>query len=137
MLEGDILPRVRKIEGRIGEFSGSYSGARLQGEIKIHTVTHRTNPVFENLYLGIPWTEIDYLLALNTSIPLYRQIKEDFPEVVAVNAMYTHGIGVIVSTKSRYGGYGKAVLSPTPGLRWEPHRSERTQVGGQDGGMPR
>ncbi len=109
VLEGNILPRVRKIEGPFGEFPGSYSGARLQCEIKIHTITHRTNPIFENLYLGIPWTEIDYLLALNTSLPLYRQLKKDFPEVVAVNAMYTHGIGVIVSTRSRFGGYGKAV----------------------------
>ncbi len=79
ILEGDILPRIRRIEGPFGEFPGSYSGPRLQCEIKIHTVTHRTNPIFENLYLGIPWTEIDYLLALNTSIPLYRQLKGTFP----------------------------------------------------------
>lgn len=109
VLEGYIIPRVRSIEGPFGEFPGSYSGARLQAEVKIHTITHRVNPIFENLYLGIPWTEIDYLMALNTSIPLYRQIKESMPEVVAVNAMYTHGIGTIISTKSRLGGYGKAV----------------------------
>ncbi|WP_088224874.1 non-oxidative hydroxyarylic acid decarboxylases subunit C [Desulfosporosinus sp. FKB] len=109
ILEGYIIPRERHIEGPFGEFPGSYSGARLQPEIKIHTITHRANPIFENLYLGMPWTEIDYLMALNTSIPLFRQLKRDFPEVVAVNAMYTHGIGVIVSTKSRLGGYGKAV----------------------------
>jgi UbiD family decarboxylase len=30
------------------------------------------------------------------------------PEVEAVNAMYTHGIGVIISTKQRFGGFGKA-----------------------------
>lgn len=109
VLEGHILPGVRTIEGPFGEFPGSYSGARLQAEVKIHTITHRENPIFENLYLGMPWTEIDYLMALNTSIPLYRQVKKDFPEVVAVNAMYTHGIGTIISTKSRLGGYGKAV----------------------------
>lgn len=109
VLEGHIIPRVRSIEGPFGEFPGSYSGARLQAEIKIHTITHRNKPIFENLYLGIPWTEIDYLMGLNTSIPLYRQIKESMPEVVAVNAMYTHGIGTIISTKSRFGGYGKAV----------------------------
>ena len=38
----------------------------------------------------MPWTEIDYLIALNTSLPLYKQLKRDFPEVEAVNAMYTH-----------------------------------------------
>lgn len=109
VLEGYIKPGVRTIEGPFGEFPGSYSGARLQAEVQITSISHRVNPIFENLYLGVPWTEIDYLMALNTSIPLYRQIKRDFPEVVAVNAMYTHGIGVIISTKSRFGGYGKAV----------------------------
>lgn len=109
VLEGYVIPRVRVVEGPFGEFPGSYSGSRLQCEIQITRITHRTDPIFENLYLGMPWTEIDYLMALNTSVPLYKQIKEGFPEVVAVNAMYTHGIGTIISTKCRYGGYGKAV----------------------------
>lgn len=109
VLEGYIIPREREIEGPFGEFPGSYSGARLQPIVKITKITHRRNPIFENLYLGMPWTEIDYLMALNTSLPLYKQLKRDFPEVEAVNAMYTHGIGTIVSTKSRLGGYGKAV----------------------------
>lgn len=109
VLEGYIIPRLRTVEGPFGEFPGSYSGSRLQCEVKITRITHRDNPIFENLYLGIPWTEIDYLMALNTSVPLYKQLKESMPEVVAVNAMYTHGIGVIISTKCRYGGYGKGV----------------------------
>ncbi|MBQ9980377.1 MAG: UbiD family decarboxylase [Oscillospiraceae bacterium] len=109
VLEGYIEPRVREVEGPFGEFPGSYSGSRKQCVVKIERITHRTDPIFENLYLGIPWTEIDYLMALNTSVPLYKQLKRDFPEVVAVNAMYTHGIGVIISTKCRFGGYGKSV----------------------------
>ncbi|MDR3540624.1 MAG: non-oxidative hydroxyarylic acid decarboxylases subunit C [Desulfosporosinus sp.] len=109
VLEGYIIPRKREVEGPFGEFPGSYSGSHLQCEIQITHITHRNDPIFENLYLGVPWTEIDYLMALNTSIPLYKQVKESMPEVVAVNAMYTHGIGVIISTKCRVGGYGKAV----------------------------
>jgi UbiD family decarboxylase len=109
VLEGYIIPRVRTIEGPFGEFPGSYSGARLQCEIQITRITHRTNPIFENLYLGMPWTEIDYLMALNTSVPLFKQLKASMPEVVAVNAMYTHGMGTIISTKVRYGGFGKGV----------------------------
>jgi vanillate/4-hydroxybenzoate decarboxylase subunit C len=41
-------------------------------------------------------------------VPLYEQLKKDYPEVQAVNAMYTHGLVVIVSTKKRYGGFAKA-----------------------------
>ena len=108
-IEGYIEPRVRECEGPFGEFPGSYSGARLQAVVQITSISYRDNPIFENLYLGIPWSEIDYLMALNTSVPLYKMLKDTFPEVQAVNAMYTHGIGVIVSTKVRFGGFGKAV----------------------------
>ena len=45
-------------------------------------------------------------------MPLYKQLKADFPEVQAVNASYTHGLVVIVSTKKRYGGFAKAVGLP-------------------------
>ncbi len=125
VLEGYIEPRIREVEGPFGEFPGSYSGARRQPIVKITKITHRHNPIFENLYLGMPWTEIDYLMALNTSIPLYEQLKRDFPEVQAVNAMYTHGIGAIVSTKSRFGGYGKAVAMR---LLSTPHGMPYTKV---------
>jgi hypothetical protein len=43
------------------------------------------------------------------SVPLFVQLHTMFPEVVAVNALYTHGLVVIVSTKTRYGGFAKAV----------------------------
>jgi UbiD family decarboxylase len=77
--------------------------------IRIDRISYRDDPIFEHLYLGMPWTEIDYLMAANTCVPLYEQLKKDFPEVQAVNAMYTHGLVVIVSTKKRYGGFAKAV----------------------------
>ena len=69
-------------------------------------MTYRTNPIFENIYLGMPWTEIDFLMALNTSVPIYKQLHDEgFPEVVSVNAMYTHGFTEIISIKPRYGGH--------------------------------
>lgn len=125
VLEGYIEPRVREVEGPFGEFPGSYSGARSQCVATITHVTYRTNPIFENLYLGIPWTEIDYLMALNTSVPLYKQLKHDLPEVQAVNAMYTHGIGAIVSTKVRFGGFGKEVAFR---LLSTPHGGSYTKI---------
>ena len=64
--------------------------------------------------------ELDYLQAMTTSAPIFVQLHEAFPEVVAVNALYTHGLVVIVSTQVRYGGFAKAVglrvLSTTHGL---------------------
>jgi vanillate/4-hydroxybenzoate decarboxylase subunit C len=109
VLEGEIVAGEREIEGPFGEFTGHYSGGRRQPVIRIHRVSHRRDPIFEHLYLGMPWTEMDYTLALNTSVPLYRQLKQDFPEVVAVNAMYTQGLLAVISVRQRYGGFAKAV----------------------------
>ncbi|MBC2879339.1 MULTISPECIES: non-oxidative hydroxyarylic acid decarboxylases subunit C [Streptomyces] len=109
VIEGVIEGRKREIEGPFGEFTGHYSGGRSMPVIRVDKISYRTRPVFEHLYLGMPWTEVDYLIAANTCVPLYRQLTEEFPEVRAVNAMYTHGLVVIVSTAKRYGGFAKAV----------------------------
>ncbi|GAA3437914.1 non-oxidative hydroxyarylic acid decarboxylases subunit C [Kutzneria kofuensis] len=120
VIEGVIEGRKREIEGPFGEFTGHYSGGRRLPVIRVDRISYRTDPVFEHLYLGMPWTEIDYLIAANTCVPLYRQLKADFPEVRAVNAIYTHGLVVIVSTASRYRGFarsvGMRVLSTPHGL---------------------
>jgi vanillate/4-hydroxybenzoate decarboxylase subunit C len=109
VIEGVIEGRKREIEGPFGEFTGHYSGGRNMTVIRIDRISYRDDPIFEHLYLGMPWTEIAYVMAANTCVPLYEQLKKDFPEVQAVNAMYTHGLVVVVSTKKRSGGFAKAV----------------------------
>ncbi|MGE2817456.1 non-oxidative hydroxyarylic acid decarboxylases subunit C [Mycobacterium heidelbergense] len=109
VIDGVIQCRKREIEGPFGEFTGHYTGGRKTPVIRVEAISYRTNPIFEQLYLGMPWTELDYLLAANTCVPLYKQLKREFPEVQAVNAMYTHGLVAIVSTHKRYGGFAKAV----------------------------
>jgi vanillate/4-hydroxybenzoate decarboxylase subunit C len=109
VIEGEIADAVREFEGPFGEFTGFYSGGRSLPVITVKRVHMRRNPIFEHLYLGVPWTEIDYLIALNTSVPIYQQLKTAFPEVQAVNAMYTHGLVTIVSTKVRHAGFARVV----------------------------
>lgn len=109
VLEGYVIPRKRFPEGPFGEFPGSYSGVRNQTRIKVTAVTHRRDPIMENLYIGKPLTEHDYLVGLSTSITLYRQLKESFPEVAAVNAVNNHGLTIIVSTGCRFGGIAKSI----------------------------
>ena len=112
LLEGEIVPRKRAIEGPFGEYPGFYSATMKQGEIKIKAITLRKDPIiFENLYIGKPWSEHDYLIGPITSATLYRQLKAMAPEVVSVNAMYCHGYGTIVSTKSRVAGYAKIIAA--------------------------
>jgi vanillate/4-hydroxybenzoate decarboxylase subunit C len=109
VLEGRILARQREPEGPFGEFPGYYSGCHQYPVIEIDRVSHRKDPIYDSVYVGRPWTELDFLQAMTTGVPLFVQLNATFPEVVAVNALYTHGLVVIVSTKTRYGGFAKAV----------------------------
>jgi UbiD family decarboxylase len=109
VIEGVIESRKRQIEGPFGEFTGHYSGGRRMPVVRVDRISYRTDPVFESLYLGMPWTEVDYLVGPNTCVALLKQLRAEFPEVQAVNAMYTHGLLAIISTKQRYGGFAKAV----------------------------
>lgn len=109
VLEGRLLAGQREMEGPFGEFPGYYSGGHRYPVIEIDRVSHRKNPIFESVYVGRPWTELDFLQAMTTSAPIFVQLNKMFPEVVAVNALYTHGLVLIVSTKTRYGGFAKSV----------------------------
>jgi vanillate/4-hydroxybenzoate decarboxylase subunit C len=110
VIEGEIVPRQRFVEGPFAEYPGSYSTSMLQAEVKVDAITRRRDPIiFENLYTGEPWTEIDYLQGLNTCATIYKQMKADFPEVQAVNALYTHGYATIISSKMRFGGFAKTL----------------------------
>ena len=88
VIEGVIEGREREIEGPFGEFTGHYSGGRNMTVIRVDRISYRTDPIFEHLYIGMPWTEVDYLIAANTCVPLYQQLKVEFPEVQAVRANY-------------------------------------------------
>ena len=110
VIEGEMVLRERFVEGPFTEYTGSYSTSMLQAEIKVDLITRRRDPIiFENLYTGEPWAEIDYLQGLNTCVTIYKQMKVDFPEVEAVNALYTHGYCTIISSKMRFGGFAKTL----------------------------
>lgn len=122
VIEAELLNNERVLEGPFGEFPGSYSGVRHVPLFKITAISHRDDPIFENIYIGRGWTEHDTLIGLNTSAPVYSELKKDFPEVVAVNALYQHGLTGIISVKNRYAGFAKSValraLSTPHGLMY-------------------
>ena len=109
VIEAELLANERVLEGPFGEFPGSYSGVRKVPLFRVTAVSHRNDPIFENIYIGKGWTEHDTLIGLNTSAPVYAQLRESFPEVKAVNALYQHGLTGIISVKNRFAGFAKSV----------------------------
>ena len=109
VIEAELLNNKRCLEGPFGEFPGSYSGIRHVPLFRTTAVSHRTDPIFESIYIGKGWTEHDTLIGLSTCAPIYAQLRENFPEVVAVNALYQHGLTGIISVKNRFAGFAKSV----------------------------
>src|SRR3546814_2491598 len=108
-IEAELQLGERVFEGPFGEFPGSYSGVRRAPVFKVTAVSHRKNPIFENIYIGRGWTEHDTLIGLHTSAPIYAQLRQTFPEVTAVNALYQHGLTAIIAVKNRMAGFAKSV----------------------------
>ena len=109
VIEAELLHDQRETEGPFGEFPGSYSGVRKVPLFRITRIAHRSDPLFESIYIGKGWTEHDTLIGLNTSAPIYAQLKRDFPEIQAVNAMHQHGMTAVIALRNRYGGFAKSV----------------------------
>ena len=108
VIEGEIWPDLH-VEGPFGEYPGSYSGIKAKPFMKVKCVTTRKNPIFENLYIGRTWTEHDTIIGLFSSVPVYMELIERFPEVKAVNAIYNHGLTLVIATEQRYNGFAKTV----------------------------
>lgn len=109
VLEGEVVGRERIVAGPSGEFLGSYTDVRWQHKVRIKRITHRKDPIFENLYIGLHKGEVDALMGLNTCANVYTTLKETMPEVVAVNAVRCHGMTIVVALNPRFGGYAKTV----------------------------
>ncbi|MCX5542115.1 UbiD family decarboxylase [Paraburkholderia sp. CNPSo 3076] len=109
VIEAEMIRGERQVEGPFGEFPGSYSGLRRAPVFQVTAVSHRRDPIFENIYIGRGWTEHDTLIGLNTSAPIFAKLRESFPEVTAVNALYQHGLTAIISVRNRMAGFAKSV----------------------------
>jgi len=110
VIEGEIIPRKRFVEGPFAEYTGYYSSSMIQAEVQVDLISRRRDPIiFENLYSGLPWNEMDYMMAMSTSVAPFKQMETEFPELQAINAMYTHGYVTIISSKMRFGGFAKTL----------------------------
>lgn len=122
VIEAELLPGERIVEGPFGEFPATYSGVNKAPLFKVTGVSFRDDFIFENLYHASRWSEHDTLIGLSTSVPIYTQIKKDFDEVKAVNALYEHGMTGIISLENRTGGIAKTIalraLSTPHGTRY-------------------
>jgi UbiD family decarboxylase len=82
VIEGEILPGERTAEGPFGEFTGYSLGERQREVVKVRAITHRNEPIFEDITVG----HLDHMLLSTVSIEanLYRVVRAMVPSVKAV-----------------------------------------------------
>jgi 2,5-furandicarboxylate decarboxylase 1 len=75
ILEGEVLPNVRRPEGPLGEFTGYYGSRGEMPVVEIKAMTYRNSPIYHSCFLGKPPTETQLLLA----VPMEAEIMRACP----------------------------------------------------------
>ena len=111
ILEGEMDPVARELEGNFPEFSGYYSVFRKAPVVHIQTITMRKSPIFYYMYNGAPISEGLTIGSMMNEMELYRQLKEVVPEMVDVALLSNWGGVTVVSiskaAKKKLPGVGK------------------------------
>jgi UbiD family decarboxylase len=83
VIEGEIPPNVREVEGPFGEFPGTYGPQRLRWIIDVKAVTHRRGAIYQDVFVGHADDWIQGGLPKEARI--YNRIKGVVPSVKSVH----------------------------------------------------
>jgi UbiD family decarboxylase len=90
VIEGEIPPGVREVEGPFGEFPGTYGPQRVRWVVNVSAVTHRHDAIYQDIFVG---HRDNWVLG---SFPkegsIFNRIKGVVPGVKAVH-LPTSGVG--------------------------------------------
>jgi len=120
VVEGEILPNVRRPEGPFGEFMGYYVP---QGDNHVFRVTHvswRENAIYHGLLCGSP--EDLRLLEEATAARIYEHLLKQVPGVARV-AVHSALLCTVVAIEQRYAGHARHVALAAVGSHLDYNKS--------------
>ncbi|HDG98019.1 MAG TPA: UbiD family decarboxylase [Desulfobacterales bacterium] len=109
VIEGEMAPYERELEGPFPEFPGYYSGLRMCPVIHVKAITMREDAIYQNMYMGLPPSEGHNTGAFVYEVEIYRQVKPLIPEIKDVGVLSTWSLTTAVSID-------KTARRRTPGL---------------------
>lgn len=112
VLEGEIVPGERRMEGPFGEYPGYYQEPSEKPVWKLKAITHRRNPVYLAGLTGMPVTDNHVLKAAAFEAMLYQRVKAVCHEVRDVCFTAGGGMGhhAVISIRPQYRGQARAVM---------------------------
>ena len=126
ILEGYVDPNDLRAEGPFGEYTGYYSGNKMdeypKPVLKVQRILHRNKPVMWSTTVGKPINDIHMIQSLNRGATLWHDLET--MKVPGIQGVYIppEACGrfwVVVSVKQMYPGHsnhvGNAVIASTTG----------------------
>jgi 2,5-furandicarboxylate decarboxylase 1 len=82
VIEGRILPHIRREEGPFGEFTGHAVSKDQRQVIEVTAITHRKNYIFQDVHAG--YTEHKLMGAVPREAALIKAVRQTVPTVKSV-----------------------------------------------------
>lgn len=106
VIEGEVVPIIREIEGPFGEFTDTYVEPAENHVLRVTAITHRKDAIYHAILAGSP--EDITLLAVPLQLEVLKKCRA-FAEIVDI-ATPGHIFGCVVSIRKRTDDQASAVM---------------------------
>lgn len=111
VLEGELVPGERRVEGPFGEVAGYYSPAGPRPVFRLKAITHRRDPIYLAGLTGMPQTDNHVIRDLNYEPILRDRIRQLCPGVRDVYAIEgSAGKHIAVSMRTSFVSHARDVM---------------------------
>lgn len=123
VIEGVVLPGVRKPEGPFGEYTGYYGTRGERPVIQVKCITHRNGYIWPGAYVTKPYPPNEDTVVRSASVDagILSQARKVMPEIKNFHMMESSGdsyIGIVQIGKKPYANFGKQVMDAI----WATHK---------------
>jgi len=123
VIEGVVLPKVRKPEGPFGEYTGYYGSRGERPFMQVKCITHRNNYIWPGAYITKPFppNEDTTIRSASVDAGILSQARKVMPEIKNFHMMESSGdsyVGVVQIGKKPYAHFAKQVMDAI----WATHK---------------
>jgi len=112
VIEAEILPNKREMEGPFAEVTGYYASREKRWVMRVLAITHRKNPVFHSLLSG---QEVWNAVGFTAEAKIFATVRKKIPQLKAVYLDYggCGFYGAVIQVEKNKSGVGKKAIKET------------------------